>query len=87
MNYCHEKNLMFVLRFAKELDDDLHLCPREHLGILLVAYVLHRLPHAACVVHLATEEAQGRVVIVVGVVELCQLPEGVIFYLELCHVC
>jgi hypothetical protein len=35
------------------------LCPREHLGILLVAYVLHRLPHAARVAHLAAEEAQG----------------------------
>ncbi len=83
--YCYEKNLMFVLRFAKELDDDLHLCPREHLGILLVAYVLHRLPHAARVVHLAAEEAQGRLIAMVGVVHLGQIPEGVIPYLESCH--
>ena len=50
---------MFVLRFAQELDDYFYLCPREHLGILLVAYVLHGLSHAACVMHLTTEEAQG----------------------------
>ena len=77
---------MFVLRFAEELNDGLHLSSREHLGILLVAYVLHRLPHTARVVHLATEEAQGRVVAMVGVVHLCQLPEGITLNLELFHV-
>ena len=77
--------MISVLRFAQELDDYLYLCPREHLGILLVAHVLHRLPHAARVVHLAAEEAQGRVVAMIGVVHLSQLPEGVIFYLESCH--
>ena len=77
---------MFVLRFAQELDDDLHLCPGEHLGILLVAYVLHGLPHAARVVHLATEEAQGRVVAMVGVIHLSQIPEGITLNKELFHV-
>ena len=68
---------MFVLRFAQELDDHFHLCSGEHLGILLVAHVPHRLPHAACVVHLAAEEAQGTALISVGVVELGQLAEAV----------
>ena len=61
-------NLMPVLRFAKELDDDFHLRSREHPSLLFVAYYLHRLPHTARVVHLAAEEAQGCVVVVVGVV-------------------
>ena len=78
---------MFVLRVAQELDYYLHLCPREHFGILLVAHVLHGLPHAARVVHLATEEAQSRVVAMVGVVHLCQLPERITLNLELFHVC
>ena len=47
------------LRVAKELDNHIHQCSGEHLGVLLVAYVPHRLPHAARVVHLAAEEAQG----------------------------
>ena len=42
---------MFVLRVAQELDDYLHLCSGEYFGILLVAHVLHCLPHAACLVH------------------------------------
>ena len=45
-------------RLAEELDYRPHLCSRELLGVLLVAYVLHRLPHAAGVVHLAAKEAQ-----------------------------
>ena len=53
-----EKRLS-ILRFAKERDDGFHLCPGEHLGILLVAYILHRLPHAARLVHLATKEAKS----------------------------
>ena len=76
---------MFVLRFAQELDDHFHLCSGEHLGILLVAHVLHGLPHTARVVHLATEEAQGRLVCVVGVVELGQLPERVGFDYKFVH--
>ena len=67
---------MFVLRFAQELDDYLHLCSGEHLGILLVAHVPHRLPHAARVVHLAAKEAQGRIVAMVGVVHLSNSPKG-----------
>ena len=78
---------MFVLRVAQKLDDHLHLCSGEHLGILLVAHVLHRLPHTTRVVHLATEEAQGRVVAMVGVVHLSQLPEGITLNFELFHVC
>ena len=88
---CRQKKMSktmkttYTLRWVKEPHDGFHLCPGEHLGILLVAYVLHRLPHAARVVHLAAEEAQGRVVAMVGVVHLSQLPEGIIPYLESCH--
>ena len=77
---------MFVLRVAQKLDEHSYLCSREHLGILLVAYILHRLPHAARVVHLAAEEAQGRLIAMVGVVHLSQLPEGVTLNKELFHV-
>ena len=76
---------MFVLRFAKELDDDLYLCSREHPSLLFVAYYLHRLPHAACVVHFTAEEAQRTIVRMIGVIHLSQIPEGVIPYLESCH--
>ena len=64
-------------RLTEELDYHSHLRSSERLGVLLVALGYHGLPHAACVVHLAAEVAQGRVVIMVGVVHLCQLPEGV----------
>ena len=83
----YDKLHKFSLRLSEELNDGSHLCSGERLGMVLVALGYHSWPHAARKVHLLTEVAQGRVVIMVGVVHLGQLPEGVIFYLELCHVC
>lgn len=65
--------------WVEELDDDLYLGSGENLRVLFVALGYHGGPHAAGVVHLATEEAQGRLVRVVGVVELSQFPERVGF--------
>ena len=61
-------------RLAEELDYRPHLCSGELLGVLLVAYILHRLPHAAGVVHLAAEKAQGAIVVVVGVIQKPHCP-------------
>jgi hypothetical protein len=52
------RSSLIALRLSKELNDGSHLCSGEPLGVLLVAYILHRLPHAAGIVHLATKEAQ-----------------------------
>ena len=38
------ESLMFVLRVAQELDDHLHLCPREDAVALLVALLLQGIP-------------------------------------------
>ena len=72
--------------WVEELDDDLYLGSGENLCVLFVALGYHGGPHAAGVVHLATEEAQGRLVRVVGVVELCQFPERVGFDYKFVHV-
>ena len=73
------------LRLPQKPNYRSHLRSGERLGILLVALGYHGWPHAAREVHLFAEVAQGRVVVVVGVVHLCQHPEGVILYLEYCH--
>ena len=53
--------------------DHLHLCPREHLLFLSVTLGHERIPQAARHAQLFVEEAQGTVVVSVGVVELGQL--------------
>lgn len=45
--------------WVEELDDDLYLGSGENLRVLFVALGYHGGPHAAGVVHLATEEARG----------------------------
>ena len=64
-------------RLPQELDDSLHLRSGEDFAIRLIALGYHGLPHAAREVHLLAEVAQGTVVLMVGVVHLCQLGEGV----------
>ena len=55
------------------MHDHLHLCPREHLLLLTVTLGGERFPQAARRMQLFAEEAQGAVVVSVGVVELGQL--------------
>ena len=55
-------------RLVKEFDDRAYLASREHFRVLPIAYGLHSLPHAACLVHLAAEEAQRALAGMVGVV-------------------
>ena len=72
-------------RLAEELDDGSHLRSGERLGSLLVALGYHRWPHASGEVHLLAKMAQGSVLVVVGVIQLCQVPEVVGFYRKFIH--
>ena len=59
---------ILFLRLAEKLHYRAHLRSGEYLGILFIPLGHHGWPHAAREVHLLAEVAQGRVVVVVGVV-------------------
>lgn len=70
------------LRRTEKRYNSLHLIAGEHFCIVFIPYGLHRLPHSACLVHLAAEKSQRTVVAIIGVVHLCQLTEIVFLDFE-----
>ena len=74
-----------ALRLTEELDNRFHLRAGEYLGVVFITYSLHGCPHAACLVHLATEEAQRTIIWVVGVVHLRQVAKGIASYAKAFH--